>query len=237
MSVNIVCGLTGSGKTYFVLRTVLELLKKLPEDFILATNTPIQLPDDFDREVKFISTPKELLELRRAIVIIDDGGIWFGSRQWDKLDPRIQDMIINNRKDGLRIYVTTQFLEGIDKYIRMNCHQYWEAEKWFGSDEYAPPDKVWGVIRVKRYHPRMHDKIRRKRLETKYFLIRNKYISLYDTYAKVSSRTEWKKLSNTEKPEVKRAHIREQQAYIEKARELEVRRSRGRPKKIKILTG
>jgi hypothetical protein len=167
---------------------ILKEFENLPKDFILCANTHIDLPANFNREIRYINSPRELLDIERAIVVIDDAGIWFASRQWDKLDPRIQDKIINNRKDGLRIWVTTQFLEGIDKYIRLNAHQYWEAEKWMGSDEFAPPEKVWGIIRVKRYHPRMHDKIRRKRLETKTFFLRKKYIKLYDTYEKVASR-------------------------------------------------
>lgn len=238
MSVNLVCGLTGSGKTYFVIRTILKEFKKLPDDFILVTNTPISLPKDFNREVRFIDSPRDLLGLSRAIVVVDDGGVWFASRQWDKLDPRIQDMIINNRKDGLRMWITTQFLEGIDKYIRLNCHQYWEAEKIMGSDEFAPPEKVWGIIRVKRYHPRMHDKIRRKRLETKTLLLRRKYIDLYDTYAKVTSRGDWK-AHNVKKSDIEatRATVRENQSFLDRYRELNVKRMRGRPRKIKILTG
>jgi hypothetical protein len=225
MSINIVCGLTGSGKTYFVVRRILEEMKKLPKNFILVTNTHINLPKDFDREVRYISSPKDLLEIEMAVVVIDDAGIWFASRQWDRLDPRIQDKIINNRKDGLRVWVTTHFMEGIDKYIRLNAHQYWEAEKVMGSDEFA--EKVWGIIRVKRFHPRMHDKIRRKRLETKTYLLRDKYIKLYDTYEKVVPRN----------ANVKKSDIREQQRAIETGKDLQVRRQRGRPRKIQILTG
>jgi hypothetical protein len=203
---------------------VIEELKKLPEDFCLVANMHITLPTEVNRKVFYITSPKDLLDIEKAVVVIDDAGIWFGSRQWDKLDPRIQDKVINNRKDGLRIWVTTQFFDSIDKYIRMNCHEYWEANKVIGSDEYAQANKVWGLFTVRRYHPHLHDKIRRKPIQRRYFRLLPRYVQLYDTFEKVTAI----------RPITTHKQIIEQQKEIEKAKTLDTRRSRGRPRKIKL---
>lgn len=240
MSLNIVCGLTGSGKTYFIIRMIEKELKKLPEDFFVASNTPINLPPEWGRKFLLIHNPKDLLDLERAVVIVDDAGSdrWFSARGWLKLDPRIQDKIINNRKDRLRIWASTQFYDSIDKYLRLNIHHYWEAVKIMGSDEFSK--RVWGLHRYKRFHPRMADKIRRRKLQGKWFWLRRKYIDMFDTYAKVTDEKKTDNVLNVfEKlpPPITRETIRENQALIDKHRELVVKRKRGRPRKIKVLTG
>lgn len=255
MSVKIVCGLTGAGKTYFVVRRIIEEFKKLPPDFKLVANTHITLPKEMNREFIFMHDIKELLDVERSIVVLDDAGSsrWLSARGWDKMDPRIQDKMINNRKDGLRVWVTTQFMDGVDKYVRLNAHEYWEAEKIAGSDEFA--QKPWGICRYRRYHPRAHSLIRRERLDSKYYLLRKKYIDMFDTYEKVgeaprahtgaSKAPVVRTLSQpsdspfsprVERKMITRADVRNQQSDLEKVKVLFAKRQRGRPRKIKILT-
>jgi len=180
MSISIITGLTGSGKTYFMTREALKLSEKLPNVPILA-NYHVK---DFPRKVEYFDNPNFLLNIEKAIVLIDDGAIWFNSRRWHEFSYDLQYKIINNRKDGLKIYVTTQYFDGIESTIRENCHYYYECTKLFGSGEFS--EKVWGVIRARQYYPRLHDKIRRKPISSKYFFLKKKYVDLYDTYEKIN---------------------------------------------------
>lgn len=221
MSVTIITGLTGTGKTYFMTRQALKHAEKNP-DMPIFSNYHIK-NDLFPRRVEYFDDPEKLEKMERCIVLIDDGAIWFNSRRWQDFSYNLQYKIINNRKDGLKIYVTTQYYGSLESTIRENCHFYYECKKLMGSDEFSK--KVWGIIRVNQFYPDLADKIKRKPISTDWFLLRKKYIDLYDTYEKIKQAP----LSDRElKKEVKEQKKRGRKAKIlEKKREritLEVKR-------------
>jgi len=197
MSIFALCGLTGSGKTYLMTRIGISLLEKSNESVQLyacyhITYAPLQ------HRIHYFNSMKELVDIENAIVLIDEGSIWFNSRLWNNLDPRVQYKFLQHRKDGLRIYVTSQFFDGMDKVVRLNTHKYYEIKKVFGSDEDA--EKVYGLIRMTEFAPRAHDKIRRSPISSEYFLLRRKYVDMFNTHEKVNPT---KKISMLSKGEVK----------------------------------
>jgi len=179
--IQIISGLTGSGKTYMMTRLALKHSERVPEVPIYAN---YHFKDSvFAKQPHYFSSPKQLEDIQHAIVLIDDGAIWFNARNWREFSYEMQYKIINNRKDGLKIYITTQYMRGLDSVIRENCHYYYECKKVMGSDEYAK--KVWGLIKASQYYPDLYDKVKRRPISTKYFLIRQKFVDTYDTYEKI----------------------------------------------------
>ncbi len=221
MAIHIITGLTGTGKTYFMTRIAQQFITESGGKWALYGNYHLK-ESGFLVKPNFINNPAEFLNIEKAVVLIDDGAVWFGARQWLKLPWEIQHKIINNRKDAIQVFVTTQFFESLDRTFRENCHKYYECEKLIGSSEHSK--NVWGVIRVRRYAPRFYDKIRRKPLETRYLFIRKKYTDLYDTYEKINPMA-------FDSKEGKLA-IKEARSGIKTAVALELKRTRGRPKKI-----
>jgi len=221
MAIHIITGLTGTGKTYFMTRLAQKMVQDTKQSWSLFANYHLK-QDAFTIKPEYFDNPMAFLDMERAIVLIDDGAIWFGSRQWSKLPWEVQHKIINNRKDGIQVFVTTQFFESLDRTFRENCHKYYECEKIMGSGEHAA--KIWGIIRVRRFPPRTYDKIRRKSLETRYFVLRKKYTDLYDTYEKIIPRPFDGKDG--------RKMVKEAREQNKTAEVLTERRARGRPKKI-----
>lgn len=218
-----VCGLTGSGKTYFIINKILpELDKKLDPSWQFKANCHVN--DDFlSRKVEYFTDFKDIYNFKKCVVIVDDAGIWFGARQWNKFPIELQDVIINNRKNGLKMWLSTQFLENVDRTIRDNLHEYWECEKKFGTDENA--QNPFGLIVARRYRPRQYDKVRRNALKSRWVWITKNGASRYDTYEIIKRPPENKKEL--------RQRIKEQKvenATVEALTEKQKRR--GRPRKI-----
>lgn len=239
MAVIAICGWTGSGKTYVALRLAEEITRRNNGRMGLSANFHIN-SKGFLVHPEYFGDPMEFIGMEKKVCILDDGATWFGARRWQDLPFEVQDKIINNRKDGLKIIVTTQYFDSLDKMIRENCHQYWECTKLFGpEDEDMNPEKPWGLIKVVRYHPRDWDKIRRRPLDKKYFLVRKKYTDMYDTYEKVRPRPPSvginSKMKRPEASKELRDRVKVQRQEIEEMKILDVKRSRGRPKKIKLM--
>ena len=236
MSLYGIAGLTGGGKTYIMTRWGIDALKKAKPDVLLYACYHINYAPLQDR-IKYFNTVRDFVDMENAIVLIDEASIWFNSRNWNNLDPQVQYKILQHRKDGLRIYATAQFWDGVDKYVRQNAHKYFEVNKVMGSDE--TEEKVWGLITVREYPPRFYDKIRRPTIRTNYYLIRKKYIDLYNTFEKVIPVTKLSKKKTEDKAvdNVLRHENKLLLSRIEQEKELTVKRQRGRPRKIKIVAG
>jgi hypothetical protein len=228
MSLYGIAGLTGEGKTYVMTRLGIKELERSKPDVQLYACYHINYPELQDR-IHFFDSTKEFLSMENAIVLIDEASIWFNSRNWNSLDPKVQYKILQHRKDGLKIFATAQFWDGVDKYVRQNAHRYYEVKKIIGSDE--TQENVWGLVRLRQYPPRLYDKIRRPVLSTEYFMIRKKYVEYYNTFEKVTPNSNAK---NKKEDREAREETKELQKKIEKETFLQVKRSRGRPRKLKI---
>jgi len=173
----------------------LELLEKAAPEINLYTCGFHVKHEDLQHRIFYVNDLKKLTELERGIVLIDEIGIWFSARQWNKLDPRIQYKFQQHRKDGLIIYGTTQWFDSIDRVIRQLTHRYFEVKKLCASEESAA--KVWGVLKMSEFRPWQYDKIRRTAIDNEYFFIRKKYCEAYDTFEKVTPSE--KKIGTTSK--------------------------------------
>lgn len=229
MSIFAICGLTGEGKTYAMTRMGLEALEHAKQGVELYACYHINYPPQQHR-IHYFNTMRELVDLENAIVLIDEGSVWFNNRQWQKLDPRVQYKFLQHRKDGLRIYVTSQFFDGMDKIVMRNVHKYFEVKKYLGSDEQA--EKVHGLIRLIEFAPRLHDKIRRRPLGSKWFLLRKKYVEYYNTYEKVSP---VKKISAFTRRETQEAKEYSQGLQERMEEQETLKKKRGRPRKVPIF--
>lgn len=232
MSVYGIAGLTGSGKTYVMTRMGIEMLRKAKPHVKLYATYHITCPELQDRIFYFRSL-KVFYELENAIVLLDDAPVWFNSRNWNNLPPEVQIKIIEHRKDCLKIICTAQFWDGVDKNLRENAHRYYEVNKIFGKeDEEILYSKPWGVIRLTQFPPRRYDKIKRKVISTQYYLIRKKYVDLYNTFEKVQ-RLEKEEFSKGEERTSKKEEVKGIKTLIEKEREITAKRAK-RARKIKV---
>jgi hypothetical protein len=225
MSVNVITGLTGSGKTYALLRLAMELDKKVPLKFKFFSSFHID-DSKFRHKIEFFNDPRKFAEMEQSVVLLDDAGKWFGAQDWAYLPQEIRFKIIDNRKSGLKVYCTSQSFNDLDSMIRRNCHRYYETVKVFGSDEFS--DKVYGLIRLTEYDPRYWDKIRRERKTRRYFWLSSKHTRLYDTYEKVSNNSfvPQKSLKNI---------VKDQEKRQKDALDLEIKRTRARKRKVPII--
>jgi len=231
MSIFAISGLTGEGKTYVMTRMGIDLLEKSSESTQLYSCFHLKYPK-LQHRIHYFNSIKELVDIENAIVLIDEGSVWFNSRMWMSLDPRVQYKFLQHRKDGLKIFVTSQFFDGMDKVVRKNTHRYFEVRKWFGSEENA--EKVHGVIVLSEFSPRSFDKIRRNVISRKYFLLRKKYVEYYNTFEKVDPK---RKISSMNKKEISNVKIEssEKQKKLQDFEKLSEKRKRGRPRKFPPL--
>lgn len=180
MSIHILTGLPGSGKTYVLVRKALEFLDR---DIPVYSNFLLNVPEDKKYLVHYYNKMSDLINLERGVVLMDEAQIYFNSRKWETLDERLQYKFQQHRKDGLDIWGTVQDIRRLDVIVRELVSHYYECSKLIASDEFSV--KPWGIIRVTRYEVRDHDKIRRRFLSREWFLIKKKYVDSYNTLEKV----------------------------------------------------
>jgi len=72
---------------------------------------------------------KDLRKFKRGIIGIDEGQIFFKSRNWENLPLEIQYKLQLHRHDGLDIWLTTQNINRIDVIVRELVQEYVKMEK------------------------------------------------------------------------------------------------------------
>lgn len=71
----------------------------------------------------------EWRRFKRGIIGIDEGQIFFNSRNWEQLPLKIQYKLQLHRHDGLDIWLTTQNIKRIDVVVRELVQEFYKMEK------------------------------------------------------------------------------------------------------------
>jgi hypothetical protein len=146
MSIAIFTGLPGSGKSYKLGRTVVDILyrnkrahekaldkywaRRLPPLFSGKLTEPqrrlvwtnLQLAGAVEAEfrgyVRYWTDLRQLTPLRDADVIIDEVATYFDARLWETLSLEMRRWLAQHRKFGIEIYGTSQDFAQVDKAFR-----------------------------------------------------------------------------------------------------------------------
>jgi len=194
-------GLPGSGKSYKLGRTVVDVLyrnKKLHEkggvQRIVWTN--LQLSEKVEREFagyfKYWTELKQLTPLRDVDVVIDEVGSYFDSRLWETLSLEMRRWLNQHRKFGVDIYGTAQDFAQIDKAFRRLTSDLLYLSKIAGSRDISatkpPPRWIWGIALVRHLDPTVYDEQKSKFASgglPAFMLISRAGTEIFDTRAEV----------------------------------------------------
>jgi len=184
-------GLPGSGKSYKLGQTVVDILytnvkayvKALkawetdvlefpelpkPEPRKVYTNLKmsIEIEDEFKEFIVYWRDLRELTPLRDCDVVIDEVGTYFDARLWETLSLEMRRWLSQHRKFGIQIYGTAQDFAQVDKAFRRLTSNLLYLTKLMGSRDIsatkAPPKYIWGISLVRELDPTVYDELKSK---------------------------------------------------------------------------
>jgi len=184
-------GLPGSGKSYKLGQTVVDILytnvkayvKALkawetdvlefpdlskPEPRKVHTNLKMstEIEDEFKEFIVYWRDLRELTALRDVDVVIDEVGTYFDARLWETLSLEMRRWLSQHRKFGIQIYGTAQDFAQVDKAFRRLTSNLLYLSKLMGSRDIsatkAPPKYIWGISLVRELDPTVYDELKSK---------------------------------------------------------------------------
>lgn len=200
-------GLPGSGKSYKLGKTVVDVLYRnrkyhqkrletdpLAEKRILWTN--LKLSDEVEKEfegyVKYWTDLRQLTPLRDVDVVIDEVATYFDARLWETLSLEMRRWLAQHRKFGIEIYGTSQDFAQVDKAFRRLTSDLLYLTKIAGSRDIsatrAAPRWIWGIVLVRELDPTKYDEQKSKFEASglpKFMIITRKGTQMFDTRAEV----------------------------------------------------
>lgn len=115
----IICGGTGTGKSY----TALSLADKIS---VRPINISRNVVFDAEKFLKIVSNPKELK--RGDILVFDEAGVNMSSREWYSIQNKLIGSVLQTfRNMNIGVIFTTPDLSYIDKQARKLFHSYFET--------------------------------------------------------------------------------------------------------------
>lgn len=187
------CGRQGSGKTIGVVEE-LEKIKKVFPDCIIATNI-----NYLKQDIPLVSW-LQLLELRNGdkgvVFVIDE--VQNNGLDWTKFPETLLAVITQQRKQKIKIYVTTQVYKNLVIQLRRQCFDVvecktfltrWTRHKCFDAEEYN------NVIDT----PTPEKKFRLPKKWKRSFIQSNFLRNLYDTNQVVDKLKDFDKLLTDER--------------------------------------
>lgn len=208
-------GLPGSGKSYKLGRTVVDVLYRnrkahqKAEDTYWASNLPtlryperrflytnLQLGEavmkEFGGYIKTWTDLRQLTPLRDCDVIIDEVATYFDARLWETLSLEMRRWLAQHRKFGIEIYGTSQDFAQVDKAFRRLTSDLLYLSKLVGSRDISatrpPPRFIWGLSLVRDLDPTVYDEQKSKFAASgipKFMWISRRGTELFDTRAEV----------------------------------------------------
>lgn len=115
-------GRVGAGKTYSMIADALVYEGKRP----IFSNMNLDWAEQVD-------TWQDLVNVQCALVLIDEAGVWFQSRDFSKMPAEVMSYFMQSRKQGADIWWTAQSEASVDVHIRRLTATYWRCERWFGN--------------------------------------------------------------------------------------------------------
>lgn len=150
--ITVITGLTGSGKTWFMVNQLL-----LPEwkkgGAMVYANFPLTFPGDNENTKRWHNLD-ELYFLNNGIIAIDEGQKLFDAHRWGSLPVSFAEKIAQHRKHFLDIYTTTQDFFHIDIRVRDNVHELYNCQsvlRFPRNDRVYPIFQIIKVIRKQRF--------------------------------------------------------------------------------------
>jgi len=167
MAIHLLTGLPGSGKTYVQTMFALHFLEQ---------GIPVHANYDiYDERVKRWSALRDLVNIKGpAVILIDEAQVYMNSRKWQQLPEWFQVKLQQSRKDSLQIWATTQDISFVDSTFRVLIQDYYECKK------------IFNIVRVNKYSPKDAKKVKRERMQMKFYRMKEEVFKKYDTFYKVS---------------------------------------------------
>jgi len=106
------CGLQGSGKTYGMLKAVLERFKRKPCN-VYTNIESVKIP-----EAIYFCDVEQMVDFADGLILLDEVGIVMPSQFWHEVGRDLLVRICQMRHDGLDLYYTVQRREGANVNLR-----------------------------------------------------------------------------------------------------------------------
>jgi len=194
-------GLPGSGKSYKLGQTVVDVLYRNKKYFektghqrMLWTNLQLSpsVEKEFDGFFTYWTDLRQLTPLRDVDVIIDEVATYFDARLWETLSLEMRRWLAQHRKFGIEIYGTSQDFAQVDKAFRRLTSDLLYLTKLAGSRDISatrpPPKFIWGLSIVRTLDPSVYDEQKSKFAAEglpKFMVITRKGTAIFDTRAEV----------------------------------------------------
>jgi len=208
-------GLPGSGKSYKLGQTVVDVLYRNKADYIrredyywstklpvleypkrriLFTNLKLSsaVEAEFSGFIQYWTELKQLTPLRDVDVVIDEVATYFDARLWETLSLEMRRWLAQHRKFGIDMYCTSQDFAQVDKAFRRLCSDLFYLTKIAGSRDISatrpPPRWIWGIVFVRELDPTVYDEQLSKFGSSgipKFMLITRRGTQVFDTRAEV----------------------------------------------------
>jgi len=207
-------GLPGSGKSYKLGQTVLEVLyrnKKMyeqsvkswrkfgelgnpPQMRLVYTNLKLssKIEEEFSDLIVYWTELRQLTPLRDCDVVIDEVATYFDARLWETLSLEMRRWLAQHRKFGIEIYGTAQDFAQVDKAFRRLTSDLLYITKLLGSRDISAtkpaPRFIWGISLVRDLDPTVYDEMKSKFAATgipKFMWISRAGTEVFDTRAEV----------------------------------------------------
>jgi len=208
-------GLPGSGKSYKLGQTVVEILYRnrrfherelvkwrtagdidAPEPKPRLVHTNLQLKGPVEQEFAgyfvYWKDLRQLTALRDCDVVIDEVATYFDARLWETLSLEMRQWLAQHRKFGIEIYGTSQDFAQVDKAFRRLTSDLLFLYKLVGSRDISAtrpaPKYIWGLSLVRTLDPTVYDEQKSKFKASgipSFMLITRAGTEIFDTRAEV----------------------------------------------------
>lgn len=165
--INIVTGLPGAGKSYYLAKTTIDLLYENRSWYektgiIRKVASNLKLNDDLEKEfsdfITYWSEVEEIPKLRDCDVVWEEMGVVCDARNWESMPLELKRWFQQHRHRGVEIYGNVQEFADIDVAVRRLTHNLIYLTKLVGSRDPSPtkpPVKyIWGFVLKTRLDPR-----------------------------------------------------------------------------------
>ena len=172
-----VCGLPGSGKTYFVVRRLYGWRRTHPDTRIVSNVESLWFP--FGQVPEYVDDITQCFDLQDCVLFLDEAHLWFGSRETKSHGAEYTAWVSQLRKRKVELWYTTQVLMRVDTVMRDITDITYHVSSWFKL----------GAFTFRSYDGPVKEESKTRRAATRGFYLFNPLIAAsYDTHQTVAAR-------------------------------------------------